>query len=94
MNVAMPQTEIEKINFKLDQLGSDVTKILGYLYNDDRTSTKGLIQQVREVRADVDGLLENNKISLAKKTVLYSVLAAIGGTVIWVLKTIGEFIVK
>ncbi len=57
-----PKTEIEKINEKLDKIDDDNQNILRYLYNDDKTQTKGLVQQVREVRKDLDAL--TNKVAV------------------------------
>lgn len=71
-----------------ETLTEKVDKILFYLYNDDKTGTKGIVQQVRDIRIDLDKVIENQKISMAKRAVWNTVFGAIGGGLIWLAKTL------
>lgn len=73
---------------KEDVLAEKVDKILFYLYNDDKTGTKGIVQQVRDIRIDLDKVIENQKISMAKRAVWNTVFGAVGGGLILILKAI------
>lgn len=77
----MPHDEVKELTAKVD-------KILFYLYNDDKTDTKGLVQQVRDMRHDLDKVIVNQKISMAKRAVWNTVFGAIGGAALWLGKVL------
>lgn len=81
-------TEIDKINSKLDEVLQENKRILFYLYNDDRTNTKGLVQQVRDIADEVGKIKDKMMISAAKRAVWNTVFGAIGGGLLWLIKTI------
>ena len=67
------QKSIARIEGKLDKGLIDIRKIESYLYDDDHTSTPGIVQQVREHNNRIGKLEDEEKV---KKRVF----AIVGGT--------------
>lgn len=75
-------TEIEKLNSKYESLDKKVDKILFYLENDNKTNKKGLVQQVTELKTDIDEIKTKERVKIGKVGVISSILGAIGGFLI------------
>lgn len=71
---------------KLNELNDKVDRILFYLDNDEKTGKKGLSWQCTEMRKDLDGLLEREKIKLAVTGAIATVFGLIGSGIIFLIK--------
>lgn len=75
-------SEIEKLNFKYESLDKKVDKILLYLYNDKDTNNKGIIQQVKDLRDDVDNIKGREKMRAFKVGLFSGICGTIGGIIL------------
>lgn len=72
-------TEIDKLNTKIDRVLQENQRILFYLYNDNQTDTKGIIQQVRDLCVDVKKIKDEMAISAARRAAIGTMFGAAGG---------------
>lgn len=79
-------SEIERLSNKIDELSVEMKQILFYLYNDDKTGTKGIVQTVREMGNDIAKIKRDMLISKTKRATLNTVFGAVGGGLVWIIK--------
>lgn len=72
----------------MDEAGihDKLNRILSYIENDEKTGRKGLFTECAEMRRDLDGLLEREKIYMAKVGIIGSIFGAIGAGIVWAFK--------
>lgn len=76
----------------IEILKRDVSKILGYLHNDDGTGKKGLVAEVESLKSDFAKFMSAYKIEKSFKKGQISIIAFIGGGfalfIEWLIKVI------
>lgn len=77
----MSQNEIESIKNKL-------TRVLFLIDNDNATGTKGLVQEVRDIRIDLYKLIDSIMLERERRKVWSVVFGAIGASIVWIVQKI------
>ena len=62
---------------KLNDLDDDIKRILQYLENDNKTNSKGLIEEVKDLREDVNNLIVYKKVQAGKMLVYIGIGTAV-----------------
>lgn len=81
MTLIMPPNEVQELKNKLD-------RIAGFIFNDSTTGTPGLVQQVRDMREDLDKLIDSINIERERRKVWGVVFGAIGAGLVWLAQRI------
>lgn len=72
-------SDLNELNKKIDNVLKDQQKMMLYLYNDKDTDNKGLVQQVKELKVDVDTIKEENRFKNFKIATFSTIIGAITG---------------
>lgn len=80
--------QIKELTDKIDTLANNQKRILYLLENDDTTGTKGLVAEVRDLKAQMGNFSDWVKISKAKATVWGMVGTVIIGGIFWFVKLV------
>jgi len=81
MTLIMPPNEVQELKNKLD-------RIAGFINNDTATGTPGLVQQVRDIRKDLDKLIDSIALERERRKVWGVVFGAIGAGLVWLAQRI------
>lgn len=76
----------EKVETKLEEVQTDIKKILFYMHNDDSTNQKGIVERLQVLQTKVSELVKREEIYKAKATVWGMIGSGILGA--------GYFIIK
>lgn len=87
-------TEIDKLNAKIDQVLRENQRILFYLDNDNKTDTKGIIQQVRDLCIDVKRIKDDMAISAAKRAAIGTMFGILGGGLSGIIYLVAKLFLK
>ena len=68
---------------KLNELDDDIKRILQYLENDNKTNSKGLIEEVKDLREDVNNLIVYKKVQAGKMMIYIGIGSTVLGLAIW-----------
>ncbi len=86
----MSPEEKNNINGKLEELSTQVVRILSYLESDTKTNTKGLVERISDNEDKLDKLERQQEIKSAK----ISAFGMIGGVISVVFYMIVEQLIK
>lgn len=83
----------EKESVKIAEIEAKLDQVIGYIYNDNKTGRKGLVQEFDELKKLVHGFLEQQRTREAVKKAKLAVWGMIGAGFIWVIERVIEKIV-
>jgi hypothetical protein len=86
----MSPEEKNNINGKLEELSTQVVRILSYLESDTKTNTKGLVERISDNEDKLDKLERQQEIKSAK----ISAFGMIGGVISVIFYMIVEQLIK
>lgn len=79
---------LSKVTGQITFIKEDLSRALGYLENNDRTNTKGLVESYQELEQRVTELEIRGKITRGKIAIVVLLLTSLGGFVTWLLEII------
>lgn len=90
----MSDNDVQQLKRKVEELNTNVIKILGYLHNDTGTGEKGLIADFKELKIDFGIFKRKYEDKELIKNTKMAVYGGIGAGIVISLKYVISFVVE